>query len=108
MIQPPDYSKLKPPVDCSSITQAEDMLALFSNNHLRAMLVKNDMLTKEAWVNYANDNFDVLVAHRQFWGIDVSEGWIEDSWNTPDEMTYKIVDPEQSKAASKYNSESKT
>jgi hypothetical protein len=84
MHEKPDYSGLSP--------EHEQLVPTLSNNQLRCVLAQENQLKEEDWKAFVNANLDLAVAHRQFWGIEVDEGWVERSWNTPDGQTYSMVE----------------
>jgi hypothetical protein len=91
--EPPDLSNLVT-TDCA--IAAESMLAMFSNNRLRVIASDiGESLTKQKWFEFIAVNRDVVVKHREYWGLDVSDGWEERSWNKPEEELYDIADAEQ-------------
>lgn len=73
----------------------QSMMATYSNNQLRSIASEGYGLTKANWVEFAEINSEIVTAHRGYWGMDVSEGWQDRSWDTPADGMYEVVDQEQ-------------
>ena len=73
----------------------QSMMATYSNNRLRAIAAEGYGLTRANWIEFAETNSEIVVAHRGYWGMDVGDGWQDRSWDTPADDIYEVVDQGQ-------------
>lgn len=73
----------------------QSMMATYSNNRLRSIAAEGYSLTRANWIEFAETNSEIVTAHRSYWGMDVSDGWQDRSWDAPADDMYEVVDQDQ-------------
>lgn len=73
----------------------QSMMATYSNNRLRSIAAEGYGLTRANWIEFAETNSEIVTAHRSYWGMDVSDGWQDRSWDAPADDMYEVVDQDQ-------------